>query len=109
MCGKVHKDLGYAISPIAATYAPLAGCSVQNLIFRSIYLSIYDSMLFTKKSNTCVEVSVHLFFYFIAPDLKVKVKQINTLYFFFVFFSLFLADRIYIKTIRPSESSRLTL
>ncbi len=28
MCGKVHRDLSDAIGPIAAMYAPLAGCSV---------------------------------------------------------------------------------
>ena len=40
MCEKVDRDLSDAIGPIAATYAPLAGCSVWNL---SIYLSIYLS------------------------------------------------------------------
>jgi hypothetical protein len=30
MCGKVHRDLSDAIGPIAATYAPFAGCSVWN-------------------------------------------------------------------------------
>jgi hypothetical protein len=38
MCGKVHRDLSDGIGPIAATYAPLADCSLWNL---SIYLSIY--------------------------------------------------------------------
>ena len=36
MCGKVHRDLSDAISHIAATYTPIAGCSVWN--FLSIYL-----------------------------------------------------------------------
>ena len=38
MCRKVHKNLSDAIGPFAATYVPLAGCSVWNLF---IYLSIY--------------------------------------------------------------------
>jgi hypothetical protein len=36
MCGKVHRYLSDTIGPIAATYTPLAGCSVGKL---SIYLS----------------------------------------------------------------------
>ncbi len=30
--GKVHRDLSYAIGPIAATFAPLVGCSVWNCV-----------------------------------------------------------------------------
>ncbi len=39
MCGKVHRDLSDAIGAITATYAPLADCSVWNLMYLSIYLS----------------------------------------------------------------------
>ena len=49
-CGKVYRDPIDAIGPIAATYAPLAGCSVWNLsisiyLYLSIYLSIYLGLI----------------------------------------------------------------
>ncbi len=40
MCGKVLRDLSDAIGSIAATYTPLAGCSVWIYLSLSIYLYI---------------------------------------------------------------------
>jgi hypothetical protein len=56
--GKVHGDLSDAIGPIAATYAPLAGCSVWNLsVYLSIYLSIYLSSACMQSRESAARVA----------------------------------------------------